>query len=583
MATISAEHPFGIEAIAANVFKYLPLNEIIKQRLVCKLWHKIGTELAIQQVDDVQIKIGSNFSLDVPNPSKTVENFLQMQARCPIKFTNFATYYFESNLGGKIPKAEETAWLFSQHGHHMKKIKLDLHGENCWRFLSDILLTLAPNAEELHLDGYPNEKIIEKKLFPQTKPVLKLKSIILHSEDEYEDPIYSRELLTDLFQCSPHLERLTIGLDTDQCPGDKINDHDILVLTTLASKGNICNLTHLSLSDCVEDTFKILADHYKRAPFKEFSTLITQIHSNEMLMNIATFLDDHKNTWTSLHITFPFVDEFMDGINFPKMINLTNLSISVWDIMDEEPDEIRAPLEMLNFGRQFPNLVTLNLSEDPKSDRRSFFDLEEWFSEHTTPVLSLKNLSLPPLFDASILRRMGRIFPNVIKLDLTVQMVEVLKELWVTWPEMKQLEMTIIPTMPFGSTSLDSIFTGIPDVVLKTLPHCRMNTVAVKSFPFIGGLKKLTHLLIKGPSRMGLYKVNESFNAGIKITNETARFALANLKELVFLRISKNRHEISPACIQDLCYGLGLHQVGDGDALRLVKYEWQKKICIYDW
>lgn len=44
---------------------------------------------------------------------------------------------------------------------------------------------------------------------------------------------------------------------------------------------------------------------------------------------------------------------------------------------------------------------------------------------------------------------------------------------------------------------------------------------------------------------MGLYEVNESFNAGIKITNETARLALANLKKLVFLRISKDRHEVN--------------------------------------
>lgn len=74
-------------------------------------------------------------------------------------------------------------------------------------------MTHAPYLEELHLDGNPDEKVIEKKLFSQKKPELKLKSIILHSSVEYDDPIYSRELLTDLFESSPHLESLIVSLD----------------------------------------------------------------------------------------------------------------------------------------------------------------------------------------------------------------------------------------------------------------------------------------------------------------------------------------------------------------------------------
>lgn len=54
----------------------------------------------------------------------------------------------------------------------------------------------------------------------------------------------------------------------------------------------------------------------------------------------------------------------------------------------------------------------------------------------------------------------------------------------------------------------------------------------------------LTHLLIRGSCRMGLHKAEKSFIAGLKITNETARLALTNLKELVFLRISREYHDV---------------------------------------
>lgn len=116
--------------------------------------------------------------------------------------------------------------------------------------------------------------------------------------------------------------------------------------------------------------------------------------------------------------------------------------------MDEnELEEGQAPFGTFNFGRQFPNLVSLNIQEYPKTERRTFFDLEKWFPEQTTPLLSLKKLTLPPQSHAYILRRIGRIFLNVINLELTVETVDVIKELWITWPELKRLDISIIPTM----------------------------------------------------------------------------------------------------------------------------------------
>ncbi len=433
--------------VVENIFKYLRLNEIIKQRIVCKLWHVIGTKLLVDRIDDVNIQFGTTSTHEKPDPRKTTEHFLRMEKSFSFKFTNFSTYYFENNSNGNIPAAAETENFLHRYGHHVKKIKFDIHGKNCWRFLSDVLTTMAPNVDELHLDGRIDERAIEKRLFNYSskKPELKLKTIILHSEDEYEKPIYSRKLLTDLFQCSPHLERIEIALDSDQVASDRCN-HEALVLDSLANAGNITNLKHVELSECTEDAFEILVKSYKRAPLETLHVPTTCIESIETLEHIESILEHHKDTLTDLYFLFPHVDIFMYGITFPKMINLTHLSINEWAEFEEDldDDETHVPLSVINFAQNFPKLVTLQLMEDPKADAsRMFFDSVKLFSEQS-PLLSLRNLTLPPQFDASVLRRIGRIFPNVTKLQLTVQSADALKELWITWPQLKELNVKIV-------------------------------------------------------------------------------------------------------------------------------------------
>lgn len=197
-----------------------------------------------------------------------------------------------------------------------------------------------------------------------------------------------------------------------------------------------------------DDEFKILATSFKLAPLKDFYVQITEIDSVELLIYFETFLKDHKTTWTKLNLTVSCVDEWMNRLNFPEIVNLTDLSIHEWCIDEKELDEGQAPFEIVNFGELFPKLITLfNLYEYPKSEGRRFFNLDELFPEHTTPVLSLKHLSLPPQFDPFILRRIGCTFPNVSKLTLTVRTPEVLNELWVTWPEITLLDIRIIADM----------------------------------------------------------------------------------------------------------------------------------------
>lgn len=433
------------------MFKYLRLKDIIRQRSVCKIWHKVGTKRLVDRIDDVQITIGSNFSLDSPNPQKNVDNFLQMQENCAFKFTKFGTFYFETNLDGKIPSTEQTTNLFNRCGLNMKTIRLDLNAKNGWRFLSNVLMTLAPNLEELHLHGYPEwetKTAVDNRLFPQeTKPELKLKSIILHSYDEDYDPIYTSEMLTDLFQSTPHLESLAVELDIEQAPCDKDIEKEVLVLETLANVGNISNFKKLSLHGCNENEFEILATSFKLAPLQDLFVQITEFESVKHLLYLQTFLEDHSETWTKLNLSFPCVDQWTNEIIFPAMANLTELSIHEWCMDEKELDRGRSCFGTFNLGQLFSKLVTLNLYASPKSEGRTFFNLDEWFPEHSTPVWTLKHLTLPPQFDPLMLRRIGRILPNVSKLAITVRTPQVLNELWSTWSEIELLDIRIIADM----------------------------------------------------------------------------------------------------------------------------------------
>lgn len=428
-----------------HLFRYLRLEDIITLRAVCKTWHKIGTKRLKERIDEVQIVFGSNFSLHVPDPRKTIENFLQMQQNCSFQFTNFASFYFDSNLRGKIPTAEQTAHLFEQCGVQMKKVKLDLDGKFGWKFLSDVLMTKSPNIEELHLHGYPEwPAIVDKKLFTEGKtPELKLKSIILHSYDEVDEqkPVYNSEFLTDLFRASRHLESLTVELDMENSESEF--NHELLVLNTLIGQGNISSLKVLSLHEVDGDEFEILASSFNSAPLQEFYGHTTQLMSVEMISDIETFIKNHKDTWTILDLVLPCVECYRE-INFPKLINLTSLSIREWCIDEAELEYCETPIGMIDFGQQFPKLETLNLCEDVKSGPLTFFDLDQLFPDETTPLLSLKNLTLPPQRDPIILRRIGHMFPNVTSLDLAVCSAETLKELWITWPELKMLTVSII-------------------------------------------------------------------------------------------------------------------------------------------
>lgn len=162
-----------------------------------------------------------------------------------------------------------------------------------------------------------------------------------------------------------------------------------------------------------------------------------------MLANIDIFFNDHKETFEKLYLCFPCVD-FLNELTFPNMKNLKSLYIREWCIYGNELDDNHAPFGVFNFGQQFPNLVTLNFDENPKLEGRCFFNLNQFFPVNTTPLLTLKNLQLPPITHPIMLRRLGRFFPNVIKLGLVPQTPEVLRELLLTWPKVKSLTISLV-------------------------------------------------------------------------------------------------------------------------------------------
>lgn len=148
-----------------NLFKYLPRNETINKRIVCKLWHQIGTKRLMKFIDDIEIDIGWN-----------IENFLQMDKGSSIKFTNFAPFYWDDPSNPVQLNAKETVRLFDECGSRMKKVTLNLSPTTTsWKFLWDVLINKAPNMEILHIMGHPEwQRKAYKRLLLETKPELKL-------------------------------------------------------------------------------------------------------------------------------------------------------------------------------------------------------------------------------------------------------------------------------------------------------------------------------------------------------------------------------------------------------------------------
>ncbi|KAJ6648422.1 hypothetical protein Bhyg_03650 [Pseudolycoriella hygida] len=444
--------PLENELVVNNVFEYLRLADIIQLRRVSKLWHNVGTKYLMKRIDEIRIFDSQleyqSYPLTLSNLQNAMFKFSYEQDDMSIKFTNFTTYWFEGR-SAKLPNQTQTRLLFGQRGRQMKRLTFIAHASKWWEYLSDVLSKTAPNLEELNLECYPcpccDVPDVEQRLFRGKK--LKLKTIQLRSLGVVGYPMFSQQLLSNLFQCCPELQTLHLEFKPRFPFVDK-NNHEPVILTALANQGNLPNLKCLTIASAPEDVWDILNTRFDKAPIETFKITTLVIRPDSVSRGIQKFLTAHTNTLKTFYLCYMLITCGVKKVSFPKMEKLKHLTLHENSSFAFPETDYVIPFESLDVGKLFPNLVTLNLYEMRKRRPHKYFNACEWFPENTTPLLTLRNLTLPSQSSATGLRHLQRIFPNILTLKLIVVRATVLRELWVAWPNLKELDLRIVPFKP---------------------------------------------------------------------------------------------------------------------------------------
>ncbi len=291
------------------------------------------------------------------------------------------------------------------------------------------MLIHLPMLEVLEISELPKE-VINNAIFTVEidRPELQLRKLILHLD--YTCATYDRRFLGDLFQCAKNLSSLDIRSNYDSQFAERT------IISTFIREGTPSKLVELKLSSVDDSVLQLLDAHLKTSCLKTFSIGNNVFHdlSKKFFTN---FLYAHNETWEKIKfgiISCPHI------LKLPKMKRLRFLSIGT-----NYPKFRNENLSfgVLDWGSLFANLVTLHLYDTVskvKAERQ--FNLDEMFPVISTSVPTVKNLELPPELTCDVLRRIGKIFPNILKLNIRHQPCEVLTELWLTWPFIRTLAIS---------------------------------------------------------------------------------------------------------------------------------------------
>lgn len=295
------------------------------------------------------------------------------------------------------------------------------------------MLIRLPILEVLEISELPKE-VIKNAIFPDEKfqPQLQLKTLILHLE--YSSARYDRSFLVDLFKSSKNLVCLHIYSNYDSVYAERT------IIDTLITEGSPSKLEEIKLSSVDDSVLQLLDTHFKASPLKIF-TIGYKIFDDLSEDYFSKFLCAHNETWEKISFG---LNEYPNVLTIPQMTKLKSLSIGTNHAKRGFGNQNNLSFGVLDWGNLFGNLVTLHLYDTGSQfNMQRQFNLNELFPSTSTSVLSLKNLELPPEMSCEVLRRVGQIFPNVLKLNIRHQQWNVLSELWTIWPLIKTLAISI--------------------------------------------------------------------------------------------------------------------------------------------
>lgn len=377
-------------------------------RAVCKQWTDVGTRFIVKKIDEIEIRFKDPYSNPEKCYEKSMVSFMDMAKECPFKFRYFSFY--------EIPMSNtQTEKLLNEFGSTMTKLKLfydELSTNITSEQLADILTKKAPSLTELIIWCLP-ESINKNPVFSSCEELPELKFEIIKLGCLV--PLNSNIFVRDLFHSCKFLKSLAVYQSTFNA------------LTMLLEHGSIENFQDLEFGVTNCKTAGLLT-RFDTAPMKRFAMKGTvYVTCRQSFQDFIQFIHDHKDTWEHLELSFEC--ESSSKFNFPIMENLKFLSLH-FDNIDIQ----------LDYQKQFPNLVTLKFAHGVPSS----VDFDKVFPKRVTPLQTLKNLELPPSMTSTILRRIGQTFPNVVNVKINTMPREVLTELWVTWPLVESLHITIL-------------------------------------------------------------------------------------------------------------------------------------------
>lgn len=393
--------------ILEHVFVFLKRKDLLYCRLVSRQWHDIGTWFLKKKIDEVKIE----FRLD----EGRMAEFVKISKSCAFKFTNFS--FTDLSMS-----AVQTEKLLNELGSSVTKLSLcydQTKNEISAAEITDILTTKTPSLRELHIVMLP-PNVQDNPIFPSTKvfPELKIERIKLEC-------IYGIPFLKDLFKSCKSLKALRF---MDWYPGG-------LILPLL--HGSLQQFQDLEILNPRPETITLLSTVLKSAPMVRFSAR-TYHYTGQSLVDLIQFIDDHKENWINLELTFLLLGDtfILPVLNSLKYLVLEHCYTNCLQLM-----------KALDYNKQFPNLVTLKLKEQNRSmflfGGHLYFNFDVLFPVGATPLLSLKNLELPSFLTANVLLRIGETFPNVVNVVMSRQTKETLPSLWTSWPLLESLEVII--------------------------------------------------------------------------------------------------------------------------------------------
>ncbi|XP_021965093.1 uncharacterized protein LOC110860359 [Folsomia candida] len=517
-------NPLLVPLIAQQVFLYLGPRDVAKCRAVCSTWCSIATPMFICSLDEIQVRFRGNTEhgpkeLETIGSTDLSQIFSHGQGTgeepklspfskyCDstksIKYTNFSM----ENIDLTDHDAHEFFLRFGQDIKilrlHIEPLKIPRTADNSSSVISSryvdnetfksILLARCPNLVKLDISNLPLRATYGDVLEPGAEIANHPKTNLQH-------------LSLNCLICTPGFIRYLCLISPNLHTVEFLEGHNrhlnhpwLDYIETLSTSRRLPGITSLSinhLNDGRISKFLLYKDqiHLKKLVVQRFNPVNVELEFFQLL-------ETQSGTLQYFEIFFHSDGDNGVGISpiiFPRMENLTDLVIGL---------EQGSSLELPGF-----NIVNMSIAPKFPSLRRCILHgyklvehISALFGPMSKPLLTLRELQLPPGLDKDMMRKVANLFPNVETLAVGCQSDASFQNVF-KMSKLKSLFMCVQPGY-VNRTKYSLEFRGLDAL----LTGCSSEEIAetagddkVSMNPAITDLQDLRTLVIHGRHRLGV-------------------------------------------------------------------------------